>query len=102
MMEFYMITSPHTIARRAHKLALAQAPAPADAPEVHPVFNEYYAPIWGVMECYGSHSFSRLVSLKVARVGNQTCAEAHEALAAMRCKRPDVRASDAFWDAYMS
>jgi hypothetical protein len=97
-----MITSPHTKARRAHKLQVP-APAEAEAPEVvHPVYDEYYAPIWGVMECYGTHSFSRLVSLKVARVGNQTCAEAHDALAAMRSTRADVRASEAFWDAYMS
>ena len=106
-MRIMRIKSPHTIARRQHALG-AQSPKAAKSKsepvQQHgPVFNELYAPIWGVKTVYGSYSFSRTVSLKVARgAGNMSWAEAHEELDAQRASRPEVIASEAFWDAFMS
>ena len=102
-----IIKSAHTIARRAHSLG-AQSPkaAPVAAPVAEvmgPIFDEYHAPIWGVVEYSGVYSFSHLRFLKVAcGAGNLTCAQAHVELEARRASRPDVRESEAVWDAYMS
>ena len=106
-MRIMRIKSPHTIARRQHALG-AQSPKAAKSKSepvlLHgPVFQEYLAPIWGVVQVYGSYSFARMVGLKVARgAGNMSWADAHEALDAQRASRPEILASEAFWDAFMS
>ena len=99
------ITSVHTLARRQHALGAQSpkaAPVVAEA-AMGPVFDEYHSPIWGVVQYRGIYSFSGCVFLKVSSgAGNLTCAEAHVELEARRASRPDVRSSEAFWDAYMS
>jgi hypothetical protein len=92
--------SPHTKARRAHRLA--QTLDCAAGPFQGPIFQEHYAPIWGVREFSGVYSFSRLKFLEVARVGNLTRTEAMLAMLAMRETRADIRASEKVWAAYQA
>jgi hypothetical protein len=97
--------SPHTKARRAHRLAqsrLAQSKVCDAGPgPIGPIFREHYAPIWGVREFSGIYSFSRLKFLEVwAWGGNLTHSEATKAMLAMRETRADIRASEKIWAAY--